>query len=426
MNAPAQQPNEPTSGVTLHLSPALLVGLVVLIAATVWGAYLFSRPGKPSPLAQPSTTEAPVRSSQADGPWGQLKGVYFHIERPDHFLTIAQPFTEKARWLFEKQSRAEVEALFDRAGVGPTQKAALLDPARCKETVDGLEILPDHRLLLELSKTARETIYPVLARSPLNPRHHSPSCFMERWLMDRSQTNGLSLATLELASRFLYHQGTTVCFSDLPALFDAITDPLERRNLMKSISRTPALLVTLHLDSESDMERIIAYWSLGWHAKDLAPFIHSIARSSAGNAVDIVHLLPPFARERLNTYAYPQLGSNDDKPNCYWTALNFANASPDPTLTKRENAVARLAAEYYPITDKPTFGDVICLTNPAGEIFHMANHIAANIAFTKNGYHHHNPWVLMTISDIAAHYPSQHPISTLIYRRKDQGHITTK
>ncbi len=415
-------------GVSIHLTGPVLIVLGTLVAASFWGAYLFSKTEKPAPPAETTNVAAafiPFPTPDA-GPWGKLEGLYFNIERPDSFLTIADPFTEKARWVFEKQSHAEVEALFDRAGLSPIQKASLFNPAGYKETADGVEISPDHRLLLELSTGAREIIYPVLGRSALNTRHQSPFCFLERWLVDRFQTDGLAPATIEAAKKLLYQQGNVVCFSDLPALFEIVTAPQERKAVLKALSRSPSLLVTLHVNSETKLNGIINYWSRGWHAKDRGAFLRSLSQTQKGGSVDIIHLLPPFARERLNTFPFPQLGSNNDKPNCYWTALNFAQAEQDPALTRRDKALEKLQANYYPITDKPAFGDVICLLDSKGEIFHMANYIAANIVFTKNGYHHHNPWILMTMEDMLAYYPSYQPCTTFTFRRKDQPPAASK
>ena len=420
------------SGVTFRLSSTHLIVLGLLALGTVWGGYLLSKPkSQPAPIAQPGATPlavpTPLLNGNANAPWGHLEAIYFNIERPDSFLTIADPFTEKTRWVFEKQSRAEIEVLFEKAGLSESQKSALLNPAHCKETAGGLEIWPDHRLLLEINTTARETIYPVLSRSALNPRHHSPFSFLERWMADRFHTNSVSPETIGIIRNLLYRQGEAICFADLPALFDVVTDPQERKNVVKSLSRSAALIVNLRVTLETELGSIINYWSRGWHAKDRAAFIRSLARSSSpsGNAVDIIHLLPPLARERLNTYPYPQLGSNDDKFNCYWTALNFANAIPDPALSHEHAALDKLKSDYYPITDKPAFGDLICLVNPKGEPFHMANYIADEIVFTKNGYHHHNPWILTTLTDMISHYPAHQPCSALIYRKKDQPPVAS-
>ena len=419
--------------VTIQLSAWMLAAIGIVLAAGIWGiSAKFSTKNLPDNKqsnikpAHHATTNHVTEISTKDATWGRLHAKSFTIERPDAFLGIPSPFTEKARWIFEKQNRQEVTAIFDRIGLTADQKVQLLAPDRCKETVDGLDLIPDHKIVRELSREARTSLYAILGSSSINPRHHSPFTVPENWLSDLQLTQTMARDTYESINNLLYRRGNVICFADMPALFDVVTDPLERRNVVKALSRRPALLVNLHITEDANMDEIIGYWSRGWHAKDLRSLLNSLSREQEDVSLDIIHLLPPFARERVYTFPYPQLGSNEEKPNCYWTALNFFSTDqPDARFTHIEAAKAKLDKDYYPITDKPALGDVICLIDSQGELFHMANYIAANIVFTKNGYHHHNPWVLATTEDMIANYPAQQPITTLSFRRKDTPQAAT-
>lgn len=429
----SQPKNQIKPVVTISLTPRIMVSIAVALTIVICGLYAGFSSNKSPVNNQAAVKPVPAVSSNhnsvltpQEATWGKLFAKPFTIERPDAYLGIPSPFTEKARWVFEKLNRQEVIAIFDRIGLSAEQKSQLLAPDRCQETADGLELTPDHNIVRELTREARTTLYAILGNSSMNPRHHSPFCIPENWLADLKLTQILTRDAHESINNLLYRRGNVICFSDLPALFDLVTDPAERKNVVKALSRKPALLVTLNITEQTNLDAIIGYWSRGWHAKDLRTLIKSLSNDQENIQLDIIHLLPPFARERVYTYPYPQLGSNDEKPNCYWTALNFFTIDqPTADFSQVESAKAKLTKDYYPITDKPALGDVICLIDANGELFHMANYIAANIVFTKNGYHHHNPWILSTTEDLMANYPAQQPVTTLSFRRKDAPQADT-
>nr|QMS48049.1 hypothetical protein WG33_0248 [uncultured bacterium] len=70
------------------------------------------------------------------------------------------------------------------------------------------------------------------------------------------------------------------------------------------------------------------------------------------------------------------------------------------------------------MTGAPTFGDVLMLVKPGGDIIHSCVFIADNIVFTKNGANPSAPWILMTLDDVVAFYPSDEPLDIQRYRAR--------
>jgi len=76
-----------------------------------------------------------------------------------------------------------------------------------------------------------------------------------------------------------------------------------------------------------------------------------------------------------------------------------------------------LHRDYVPVTGEPRFGDIILLTLPDGTSIHSANYIADGIVFTKNGPSLATPFLLSTLEDMLAFYPSGEGITLQYFRR---------
>ena len=76
-----------------------------------------------------------------------------------------------------------------------------------------------------------------------------------------------------------------------------------------------------------------------------------------------------------------------------------------------------LREKFVPATGEPRFGDIILLTLPDGSSIHSAVHIADGIVFTKNGPSLATPYVLSTMEDMLAFYPSSERLNLTYYRR---------
>ena len=125
-----------------------------------------------------------------------------------------------------------------------------------------------------------------------------------------------------------------------------------------------------------------------------------------------------FARSLLYTYPSPADPGSQSFLDCHWTTLNFFNATPDRQFEDINIVSATFKRDYHPITGQAALGDVLLLVNAAGTVLHSCVHVADDIVFTKNGASSSAPWILMTLADVVAYYPSDGPIDVQRYRSR--------
>jgi hypothetical protein len=111
-------------------------------------------------------------------------------------------------------------------------------------------------------------------------------------------------------------------------------------------------------------------------------------------------MLPLFAQRRLNTYP----AGTDKGRECFWTALNFFNDTPDDRYSDAAYVINTLASQYRPVTSAPGFGDVVLMLDSKMIPVHAAVYIADGIVFTKNGQDVTTPWILMRQETMSALY----------------------
>jgi hypothetical protein len=262
-------------------------------------------------------------------------------------------------------------------------------------------------------------IYSQLARTKRNDFHAAPFVYRRGGFDDWFGHSGLSATTLELVKQVVYQRGAALCVSDLPELSVRITDRAERRRLIKTLSRSSALLMKLRVRPDSDPEALTGYWAQGWHVKDIGPLLESLTRVTNSVTIDVLHLLPPFARKRVNSYPTP-LAPGQRAPDCYWTAFNFFNDPPEDRYFD-DNLWRRELQEDYQVVEQPTFGDLVFLTRPDGVPIHCAVFVADDVVFTKNGANLRQPWKLMKLEDMLARYPEDFPLRVAFFHAKKRG-----
>jgi hypothetical protein len=140
--------------------------------------------------------------------------------------------------------------------------------------------------------------------------------------------------------------------------------------------------------------------------------------------LDVVHLLPPAAREFLNLYV--RTSASSPTASCYWTALNFNAERPDSRLLvtplqigKQAGIAWDLLQRGYDRIDAPgRLGDIVAYRRKGarGELLHVCAFVAADIAYTKNGFGFHAPWCLMHLDDIDSIYLNEPDVERLTFR----------
>jgi hypothetical protein len=154
----------------------------------------------------------------------------------------------------------------------------------------------------------------------------------------------------------------------------------------------------------------------------LRPLLESVAESAPEHSIDIVHLLPTFARNHL--YRYPKLTAADfDRPlivNCLWSSLNFFNAQPDDRYLDLKFALNALKRDYYLVEHDYQLGDIIVFLDANGNLIHAAVYLEDNLTFSKNGTSPVAPWAIASVDELKGYYRSRSTNPTLmVHRRND-------
>ena len=351
------------------------------------------------------------------GPWGNLEYVRILTEPPDQQLPANIPSIDSAIWTFKGYDSAKLDALWSKAQLSSEQLENIRRPeyTQIKDGITLIKVFKD--IVFGLTPESRNVIYSALSQFPENREQHEPFRFRADAEDEWWKNSGLNPETLAAVKRLIYRRGSAVLFSDISLLLPTIKSFEERTRLLKTLARKSTLLVKLQLNPQTDIEALENYWG-GTGNKDIGPLLRSLTQHSNGATIDIVHLLPPFARSRL--YTYPSINNPDSVTfmDCHWTVLNFFNSEPDKRYEDINEVTIAFRNNYYPVAGRPKFGDIYLFALPNGDIIHSCVFIADDIVFTKNGASATSPWILMNLQDVIAYYPSDQPLDIQRYRPK--------
>jgi hypothetical protein len=248
------------------------------------------------------------------------------------------------------------------------------------------------------------------------------ACFKEEMLNQQLQDSGLSQKSIALLKRLLYRNpgSPLLIFSDWGVALRQIPDEAEKRLFMKTLSRKPSLLAEIRITPDSNIDQLANYWGVGGRRKDIEPLLSSIKNLKTNVDLSLIYLLPAFVRDRIYTYPFPTSDGTGIKQDCFWTAFNTFNLTPDDKMCEMDYIAKTLEHGYYKIYEPSQLGDIICLSIGGKKVIHAAIFITTDIVFTKNGYDFTQPWVLMRKQDMLDTYAARYPTSTLqsIYFRK--------
>lgn len=411
----------------LHVSrPA--VALVTLLTLLPWLAvfFLLRREQIPAsaPTSQPPTAARPVSDAAGEwtaakpGPWGELVSCRVVIEPPENLLPVPSASATPHVWTIRGQTAAQLDDWLATIPLSAAARAELAQASRREIAGDVIRLHPSDGLVAGLSSEARAQIYAVLAEFPENVAASGPFRFRaavaDEWFRD----SDLRPETIALVKQLLYRRGPSLLFADMNLVLPQIPTQAERVRLIKTLSRKSTLMVRLRLRPDTDVDALVAYWGRGQRSRDIEPLLRSLQPRHGVANIDLIHLLPRQPRQLLYTYPMPDERGSESFLDCHWTSLNFFNTQPEPRLEDIESLQQSFARDYYPITSKPTFGDVLLLTHRDNTVLHSCVYVADDIVYTKNGGQANAPWILMTLSDMLAYYPSDEPVEIQIYRAK--------
>jgi len=322
------------------------------------------------------------------GPWGDLEVRTVYLEAPDALLAAVAKPNAVTRWVFEQMSESGVRDLLQKHGVPAAMIARLFDPASRSVSDNVVKLYPTVEELASLPMAARSSLYRELAKSPANEYQRDPVYILggdlDEWLVD----SGLSVQQTALFRRLLWKRGEALAFSDIQALLTLAAGPDETRDTFRALTRVRSLIVELKLPLRVERSVFLDYWSSGMTDTSQLTFLRSMLRRRADQTIDITHLFPNLARQRVFTFPELEWGLKGKFPDCHWTSLNSAG---------------RLVGSYQTVEAPYRFGDVLCFLDE-GEGLHTCVYVADDIVFTKNGDSVLAPWVLMQLKDVESVY----------------------
>ncbi|MDX1945941.1 MAG: hypothetical protein SFU86_11135 [Pirellulaceae bacterium] len=351
------------------------------------------------------------------GPWGRLELAPLGITPPPELIEQYQIVLERTVWTFPTLGQSQVQELLVRCGILPELAHDLA--ARGQAGTEGWQLSPSLRELLEIPAEPRGKLYHWLGWS--NAKSWQACAFrhfgdhFEDWLAGAA----LAPATIELIRPLVYNVGSYLMFADLPAVAGQIGDPAELRRLIAALAREATLLMQLHVRPGDNLEQLIAYWGRGGRVKQVRPLLESLAKIPRGRAIDVVHLLPDFARRRVFTFPDWLHDGHDHHRDCHWSSLNFFSATPDDAYLDLNAVATAVSRDWRPSGEPPLLGDLAIFHDEQGHVFHSAVYIAGDILFTKNGPTPTRPWVLMPLPQMLRFYHRSSAVSCRYFRRRD-------
>jgi hypothetical protein len=364
-------------------------------------------------------TSSPRQLSSKMGPWGELQTTRIITEPPEEFV-ISYLQIQPSRWIFRDYTTEKLDKLFTSAGLTDAQRESLLKKATWDSYNSVCVISPDEKFVKEMSPHARAVIYITLSTNPENGFQNEPFRFRSDSIDEWFEDSGLSEQTIALVKRLIYQRGMTALFSDLNIVLPTLSSSAQKIRLVKTLSRQSTLIAELQIRPDTDVSALAAYWGIReGRTRDIRPLLDSLTKVPNGCTIDIVHLLPRFARKRL--YSYPSLARNANDPvyDCYWSSMNFWNDPPDDRFGDLGYVKQVIESEYYPVYENYAFGDVMMFMASDTEAIHSAVYIADDILFTKNGSSVRSPWIFMRLDRLVAYYQTNADLKIRAYRRKN-------
>lgn len=385
---------------------ALLASATLVVALSAWGI---------SKLVGRELGEMGTSFDLAPGPWGKLTAKPILIEAPSSLLSTDFALGDN-RWYFRAETREQVEEMLRADGL-PAALVARISSGLAPATAHPgfLCIEPPEELVLSLSPEERSSLYGQLAQWPENFAQAEPFRTTDlhegHWLQPP-----LPRELIKEVQGLFWRRGKSVLFSDYNIIARRITDTKTKLELLKQLTRKASMVVLIHVPGGGDVDSLVDYWGTNGREEKVRPILAALSRSGGGD-LGMSNLLPAFARQRLYRYA-DRLPGTELSPDCHWNSFNFfTQGAPDDSLQGVAGVERALREKYQKVDGDPKFGDVILLMRPDGTAIHSAVYIADSIVYTKNGPSLAAPYVLSTIDDMLAFYPSSDHISLSYFRR---------
>ncbi|MDB4931438.1 MAG: hypothetical protein JWM10_3922, partial [Myxococcaceae bacterium] len=310
------------------------------------------------------------------------------VPLPEAYVAV-RDWTVPRRWIMPDGSRAEAAALL-------REMPGAVDALRCDAS--GCALWPDVAAIVALSPAARSRLYSSLAEVNANPQaddaFHRPAS-----LGPFSRTPGLPPGAVPFIDAYTWDQNGTPSFSDISGVCSHLGGREACNAFVRAMLSRPSAGVRLRVGAPGVVDRAVAEFAPGRQA-EVREALTTAAAAGPSSTVALATLLPPWARERLDTF--PAL--NEDWTNCFWTSLRFLDRAPQ-VVGSFDVMEAVLGADFERVSGAPRFGDVALLRNGRGRPIHAANVLLAGYVYTKNGFGHLQAWRVAPLADVTADFP---------------------
>jgi hypothetical protein len=354
-------------------------------------------------------------------PWGQLEILPITIAPSLEMVPEYAPIqATQVAWRIPNANSSELISLLTKIGISESLREKLVSMAKINPEINGFNIEPPRDFVLGLRPDDRSKLYLALGVYFENFDQMKAFRFCgddpEKWL----KHSAISPETKDLILPLIYRYGGFMFFADLRSIEPNLKSAEERLQLVKTLSKEATFKVLIHVTPDSDIDALVSYWGRGGRAKDVRPLLESMANVDGGDKCNIMSLLPPFARQRLNTYPIPAEVKATVNQDCHWSALNFfARGEPNNRYCDEKEVAAAIQNDYYRVFGNFQLGDLVLFLDEQNNLFHSAVYVADDILFTKNGNLSQRPWMLIKLEDMKYFYPMPKMPEIRIFRHKD-------
>lgn len=346
-----------------------------------------------------------------------LECVPITIAPPLDFVAQSIPCTDPIVWHVPKSDAKQLANTLSEIGLDQSTRDKLVAIAEVSSTAHGVFLHPSRELILGLSAEARGKLYAFLSGFPQNKDQVNAFRFAGESVDEWIPQGSLPPEVDKLVRRLLYRHGRFLFFADLRAIERDIPSVEVRTRLVQTLAREKTFLAKLKISRASSVEKLVSYWGRGRRAEDIRPILESLTELEGEQTLDIIHLLPPFARCHVYTYPKPESTGEAGKRDCHWTTFNFFSEQPDDRFCQPEEVLRTLERDYHRIDTTPQFGDVVIFVVNGSEAIHTAVYLADDIIFSKNGSSSAHPWMLMKLDHLRDCFPSRQPVEIRFLRR---------
>ena len=336
-------------------------------------------------------------------PCGLIEALEIPLPYPEGVLPDGAERLRPPKWCFRGFTGGRIVDFLNTCDLRPAQRRMLLSPKYCRVTPEGCVVTPPETLIWSLNSRARRQIYSALATSQDNYAQRFPLRYSSEGFAARLAASGLTECEAEQIRRLVYTDSGTVCFTDLGAVREALP-PGSFDRLIEALYEVPAFSLRLHVTPDSDVDALVKYWGKGGREKQIRPLLKALLRVPGGAAINVSCLLPPFPRSRLYTYPDSWDDPTASRQDCFFTALNFFNTTPNTNFLDSAYCQKFLDENYTAVVEEPAYGDIMLLIDSTGKAIHTSVYIAEDFVFTKNGVTPLQPWILMRMDDMLSVY----------------------